>query len=546
MHGKYKCSVKTDLGSHEFEQDLIVVSEPNCKLDDWRINSEPSNCRESFRFDCRNMFPKPVPSCGLWNGKLDKFIRSVSVDISKEEHLGNRQLEIFANLSQASKQIRSHQSNRPQTYRVSYIDRFELNKSLATQANPNDQQQSSQNNIFTYAKDYSRKIEANQASQHHNESNQKAPAPMPNTDLLQYAGHLIFKCDITIPDTSWKLSISHRMFDFNDGCNMDPLDTIAKIRQNYSQSVTMRMQKAGYLADRQVDDIEMMSAELSYELLPAQNYRQSRQVVGSTFEANNKLDLNCWQKPRFGTLARLSCANKSGPEKYKFLGASLLECRPNGWVLLAESIQLEKSFVSKGLTGNSNLGMTNRNRGDKISRFKNPEDSLNGFNYNSFNGNDNENDDLDSTEAQNPQRIDKSNIPVITTTTDPIDIDLTQEIDVSQPIDDLIAYKHTLGSFQVSQLLPTCISTRRQPISKDILNNKISFKDSHILESSLQVSKQQNRLAGRKNLLTSNSASGTNFTANFSLRFTLITTLIINFVIYLLADSTLIITSRNL
>lgn len=258
MHGSYKCSVRTDLGQHEMDQELTVISSSHCRLNDWRVVSEPSKCRELFKLDCRNMFPKPVASCGLWNGKLDKFIRSVMLDISEEPN--------------------------KQTFRVRYVDQFELPARNATQAL--------------------------------------------NSDLLQFAGHLVFKCDIIVPETSWKLSLVHQMFNHHDGCHQDPLEAIERMRMQYSQYAAAKLHHEGYLLDTQLDHFEMLASTLKYQLAAP---------LGSP---SSSVELNCWQRPRLGSLARLSCLTSQQASQVKLVGANLLECTQSGWIPVANARKL--------------------------------------------------------------------------------------------------------------------------------------------------------------------------------------------------------------
>lgn len=408
MHGKYKCSVKTDLGVHEMEHDLIVISSSGCKLNDWRIISEQPKCRETFKLDCRNMFPKPVPSCGLWNDKLDKFIRSVVMDISEEPN--------------------------KETYRVKYFDRFELQ----------------------------------QQENFDNDTNIKNP--FYSSDLLQYAGHLMFKCDIVVPDTSWKLSLVHKMFDYSDGCHLDPLETIETMRSNYSHYATTRMQQAGYLLDRQAEDIEMLASSLKYELIPAR-------VKGKA--ARQKLQLNCWQKPRIGSLARLSCANKSN--QVKLIGTNLLECKQNGWVPVMES-SLNNNYIGKynavkkgGSRRPSRSGGGGDGGGGPVGHLsalskvdlKQVDDnghkeelstqtsvvSLNQSNSNDLdhkaNGNDNDNAAADDDDDSNDNDDSANNLPTT------VELE-NANIPTSQ---DILAIGHNYSPARLASLLPTCVAT---------------------------------------------------------------------------------------
>lgn len=375
MHGKYKCLVKTDLGLFEVEQDLIVISQSNCKLNDWRVISQPSKCSELFRLDCKNMFPKPVSSCGLWNAKLDKFIRAVPVDIVEE-----------ANKS---------------TYRISYIDRYEL----------------------------------------------RLPNGEPNprfVELLQYAGHLIFKCDILVPDTSWKLSLVHRMFDFNDGCNQDPSETIDRMRANFSNYATSRMQQAGFLLDRQLDEVEMLGSNLRYELFAPNGSELANQI----WPSSHKVQLNCWQKPRIGSLAKLSCVSRTKQQHFKLIGANLLECQSTGWVPIAQT-----NLDLRGLASQVTSSSVSKRFGKKATN--NLDQLQDSTSISSQFSNDLEEDS--STEQPGyevaPTTASSNEVEFIPTTQDILRYDgssSTSQV-LSSP-----------QSREVASVLPTCVSTSRR------------------------------------------------------------------------------------
>lgn len=438
MHGKYKCSVKTDLGTHEAEQDLVVISQSNCKLNDWRVTSQPTSCREMFRLDCRNMFPKPVPSCGLWNGKSDKFIRSVTVDISEEPN--------------------------KQTYRVRYSDSFEL--------------QPQNDRVITHQTKQTNQI---------------------NSDLIQYAGHLTFKCDIIVPETSWRLSLIHRMFDYDDGCLQDPLETIERVRLNYSHYATSRMQQAGYLMDKQVDEIEMLASGLKYELLPANMSRTS------------KIELNCWRKPRLGTLARLSCLTKAN--QVKLVGANLLECQRSGWVPISEA-SLKKSQTARGRrpTPRSSRKVVEGSSGIVTSLNTGLDQTIDLSGRHDENHHEEEttteievlpsgsNDIEESTVLRQPTNGDS----LSPTEVDQIIIPTTPEPDpqpelVYRPISVDDQRQATLSPSQLAALLPTCVSTRRHLKSSSPVSNRLPLLEGAIiLESSANPANSRHSVANNQ------------------------------------------------
>lgn len=408
MHGKYTCFIKTDLGSHEMEQDLIVISQTSCKLNDWRVSSQPSQCRETFRLDCKNMFPKPVPSCGLWNSRLEKFIRSVTIDISEEPN--------------------------KQTYRIKYFDKFELRPTKISQ---------NSNNI------------------------EETGRVLKNSDLLQYAGHLMFKCDIIVPETSWKLSVMHRMFDYNDGCYQNPLETIERMRQNYSYYAAARMQQAGYLMDKPLDDFEMLTSQLDYELLAPNSSRTS------------KVERNCWQKPIVGSLARLSCATKAS--HIKLIGINLLECQPHGWVPLAEGQQQDTTARKYSTLSRRRWPPPRSSRQDTAS-------SEGGDSLGNKDPAPEEASDV-SSEASNDLEETTTIIPL---TTKPASIPAANNQDGLIIFEDHQSVS-TLSALQQQQLgstilpparLPNCISTKRRQ-QQSIINNGLPLLDeARILESS--------------------------------------------------------------
>lgn len=385
MHGRYRCSMKTDLNQHEHEHQLVVISQAACRLDDWRVRSEPQQCRESFKLDCRHMFPRPVPSCGLWNSQTDRFIRALSLDISEEngplKHNSSTnyhydlQQQHHTNNKQASQVVQNYE-----TYRIRYRDKFELLSSRVSNNNGNHSEQqlsgSHSSSIIRNMNEIPIPVGASSAIGRPDQA-----------DLLQLAGHLVFKCDIVIPDTSWRLSLSHKMFDYRDACMSNPLETIDWLRQNYSQSIRARLQEAAGPSQLSLLGSNTMPANYANVDLRLQAHHPNIYQTADDYEAhlNDENDAsenaniqteasggepvndhhhhhhqtppthqlfapdltyqltgpssvgeperNCWQKPRFGSLARLECANK----RARFSGARLLECRPHGWVLLAES-----------------------------------------------------------------------------------------------------------------------------------------------------------------------------------------------------------------
>lgn len=481
MHGKYTCYIKTDLGVHEMEQDLIVISQTSCKLNDWRVTSQPGQCRETFKFDCRNMFPKPVPSCGLWNSKFDKFIRSITVDISEEPN--------------------------KQTYRIKYSDKFELTK----------QQQ--------------------QVTSISNSSSRAAKSTMVlNSDLLQYAGHLMFKCDIIIPETSWKLSIMHRMFDYNDGCYQNPLETIERMRHNYSYYAASKLQQAGYLMDRQLDDFGMLASQLKYEILPG-NYSHYLNTITSntkslstslssplsTSQLSPKVELNCWQKPVIGSIARLSCATQLS--QVKLMGTNLLQCQPTGWVPILES-SIPPLSTAKKHSSRHKSPRFSRQEGAKLSNNGNQTGNLdlasNNNNNNSDNKNSLEDDNDDSTASDNSNDLEES-MNAVEIRKDPKAKPAipTAAITTTTPTDEILVFEDnqsavTLSALQQQQqgptnlspaqlaaLLPTCVSTKRR--HQSIISNRLPLLDeARILESSsntkqhLETNRQQQQDKNRQ------------------------------------------------
>lgn len=401
MHGRYKCSVKTDLGTHAGEQDLIIISSPHCKYNDWRIHSEQPRCRESFRFDCRQMFPRPVPSCGLWDDKLNKFIRSVAIDISEEIPTASASIHSNAISHQQQSSSSSSHSLLPQlNANENNIESFPMTGAGQTLGQQHPTTTITQKPRETYRIRYLEKFTLKFSNGSTN--------PL-LVDLLKYAGHLVFKCDISVPETSWKISISHKMFDYQDGCNQDPLEAIERMRLNFSHYATQRMQLKQN-NNNQLDDIEMLTTSLRYEIIPPSYFNSNddaddvrkNNLVGKSIQTSNpssgvgglhshshhnsthgynylshqkqslnnnnnnnkttttpqqkvttttatgsfnsipfdsQTDLNCWQRPRIGSFARLSCDSSNRNRNHiKLIGVNLLECRPNGWFPVKSSI----------------------------------------------------------------------------------------------------------------------------------------------------------------------------------------------------------------
>lgn len=457
MHGKYKCSVKTDLGTREMEQELVVISQSYCKLNDWRVISQPDECRETFKFDCRNMFPKPVTSCGLWNSKLEKFIRSVMVDISEEPN--------------------------KQTYRIRYSDKFQLSPPSGTIT--------------------------------------KSINGSSDDDLLQFAGHLMFKCDIIIPETSWKLSLVHRMFDHNDGCLNDPLDSIERMRLNYSHYATTRMQQAGYYATKQLEDFEMLPSNLKYELTPPYSSKSS------------KVELNCWHKPRLGSLAHLSCANKVN--QARLVGANLLECRPEGWVPVLEPVNQKnlKKLPPHRRPSRPSRRVANSSADEDASeimrtkhRFEHDNTKLATADQSDSSRPSDNNNDLEEPALLRPQTSSSSATSTITLQSMDVEtIPVNQMIlSSNEPKPVELVQQSTLTPAQLAALLPTCVSIRRSHLLSTIVSNKFPFSDeARILESSSMTNPRNKQLRNnsqdkqQQNSFFNFSSSGSKETINVRL-----------------------------
>lgn len=448
MHGRYKCSVRTDLGSHEIDHDLVIISQSNCRLNDWHITSDPAECRETLRLDCRGMFPRPVLSCGLWNGKLDKFIRSVVVDISEEPN--------------------------KDSYRVRYSAIFDL-----------------------------RQQSGNKSSIVHSDS------------LLQYAGHLIFKCDIIVPETSWRLSLTHKLFNYTDACYQDPLETIERMRHSYSQYAASRMQQAGLMAaDRRLEDFDILSSSLKYELIPSKSATSSRK---SSKQQQQQIEVNCWQKPKIGTFARLSCANRNA-DQYQYqhlyqhhqpyqhqlpqrppelIGANLLECRRNGWVPVIDA-DSESKFL-KGV-------QRKRLNGRRVDQQQQSNMDLK-----LTTGNAAAMDDTDDPTEDNVLPTIRSNhldaetdaTTTATPDTDFVNIPTTKQYSITQ-IDYYrqspdISYGETndqqLTPSQMASLLPTCISVKPRTSQQATRLSRLPLTDNDTTKN-----RQQNRGNNRQKI----------------------------------------------
>jgi len=166
------------------------------------------------------------------------------------------------------------------------------------------------------------------------------------------------------------------MFDYQDGCNQDPLEAIEMMRMNFSQHATKRLQLAGYYSTNQSGSeniLDMLTSSLKYEIIPPSRFisgnleknnlinqvksqssngfssadHQSGNINNHEHNINKSplkqpsvdplVDLNCWQRPKIGSFARLSCVNNK-KSQVKLIGANLLECRPRGWTPVRSSI----------------------------------------------------------------------------------------------------------------------------------------------------------------------------------------------------------------
>lgn len=343
MHGKYRCWVKTDLNDFENELDVTVITKSPCTMDDWRITSHPGGCYEKVIFECRHMFPRPRAMCGPYDARTGKIISGVLLEIDEDSPLAD---------------------TKQKTYRVTYANQMEL-------------------------------------------TNPDGSPSVQWGHLLGYAGHLVFKCDIYVPGTSWRLSMSRKMFDFADGCEEDPLEAIGRMRQQYNQYVRGRLQqghsnlttmtnKANLQHHHHqnqhgqhlqtVADRHSLASTFNFEVLlpsevrkltrrnkygglgemdmdattglsPSTKTSASLKAVGADSSRPHYVseDYNCWKKPRIGTIVKLSCAegNESPMRRFNYhqpprlMGSNLLECRANGWNLVRESHLINNELLDR-------------------------------------------------------------------------------------------------------------------------------------------------------------------------------------------------------
>lgn len=297
MHGLYRCQVKTDLSLNEFVENpdpklVSVIARVACSHDSWRLSANASDCRETLKLDCRHMFPKPSPSCGIFDARRDKLITALLLDITHEPP------------QQQSPGVAKPQL--PQTYRIRYSNSIKLNE-------PSSQ--------FGY--------------------------------LREFGNALEFRCDLSVPHTSWKLTLAKRLFDFRDSCDESPLEFVEALRATYTQmaSSVIRTQQPS-AAGAEAADFEMLASRLKYELLSADD-RQSvvaatpaaatqsasfKKLVASSAraspaeqQASDEAGLGCFRKPKTHSRVRLSCES----ENSKLVGAQFLECQPDGkWAFL--------------------------------------------------------------------------------------------------------------------------------------------------------------------------------------------------------------------
>lgn len=70
----------------------------SCTQEKWKTHSDMVNCKEQISLSCRQMYPKPITACALYNDYTDKIIK---VETINRIYPNNRDytfnLSIFAN-----------------------------------------------------------------------------------------------------------------------------------------------------------------------------------------------------------------------------------------------------------------------------------------------------------------------------------------------------------------------------------------------------------------------------------------------------------------
>ncbi|XP_074597707.1 uncharacterized protein LOC141852567 [Brevipalpus obovatus] len=75
MHGNYTCKVKSEISCSDMDTKLTIINDA-CKESDWTMYSDMVHCLEVIRLECIGMFPKPIPSCGVFEKNSGQFLKA--------------------------------------------------------------------------------------------------------------------------------------------------------------------------------------------------------------------------------------------------------------------------------------------------------------------------------------------------------------------------------------------------------------------------------------------------------------------------------------
>ncbi|KAG9509084.1 hypothetical protein GZH46_02407, partial [Fragariocoptes setiger] len=355
MHGTYTCTIVTDMGQSSNEIALIVITPNACRTNDWHFESATNKCTEHVQFDCRSFHPLPVPACGLWNTRLAKFISSVLISIVPDTVT-----------STGAEQSGAAPVTAVRTYRVSYSNVFEFNATTRVALNGGFP---IQQNTMTYDKtnklslisDHQLKASASETA---DTSTTTAKQKQAMLRQLRPPNGLTFRCELMVPDTTWRLNIEKELFYEPFDCYEDPLEYLARIRRNLTALVTGALSLSEHahhmLPPATAASSEMKSNELDTDHYSIDDYSSSNnlmryELLGPT---------NCWHRARHKSMARFSCVASEA----RLRGAQYLECHAGEWRLLTSAgsmVGLSSQPKSSYLKLNSNNRDRNNNNDEE-------------------------------------------------------------------------------------------------------------------------------------------------------------------------------------
>ncbi|XP_053206068.1 uncharacterized protein LOC128390379 [Panonychus citri] len=93
MHGNYTCKVKSQISCSSQSANLIVINDA-CKESDWSTRSDMIHCLERIDLQCTGMFPKPSPSCGVYEQNSGRYITAEPITILRKQSDGTYDLSM--------------------------------------------------------------------------------------------------------------------------------------------------------------------------------------------------------------------------------------------------------------------------------------------------------------------------------------------------------------------------------------------------------------------------------------------------------------------